>query len=342
MGGSAIENAQRMSKQEYINVCNDLNQTFDFLRINYIVATGWHKGKSFIVPAYKEKDSFGDIDIVIETKEGFSRKDFEDRVIHFDKKVVNGTVTSFGYTTEEGKIHQVDLIYHPEEDYNFACNYYSYNDLSNLVGRITHKMGFKFGHDGLWYIVRDGDYVVEELCITKDFKTALELFGFSYERFTQGFNNLKEIFEYISSNQYFNPSIYLLENRNHIARMRDRKRKTYTAFLEYCANTHFENIFEFEEDKTTYLEMICSKYPIFRAELALANHKNNMRKQAKSKLTTELIKNHTGFKDKELGDYIKATVNKYSNTYDWWVIINTLSIEQILQLMDYNYKESKI
>lgn len=335
MGGNAIPNAQRMSKERYLEVCDDLSQTFKYVSKSSQV-TGWANGDFYIVPAYEDKDSFGDIDIVIGITKEFDRKQFEKYVIGACFKVTNGPVTSFEW---EG--HQVDLIYHSMKDYYFACNYYSYNDISNLIGRITHKMGFKFGHDGLWYIMRDGDYVIQDICITKDFKTALSLFDFDYERFSKGFKNLEEIFEYIVSNPYFNPDIYLLENRNHTARVRDRKRKTYMAFLDYCANNDFKNKYTFQEDKEIYLDMMCSKFPRFRAELALAKNINNTRKMAKSKLTTEIIKEHTGLKDKELGDYIKATVQRYNNTYDWWVIINSLTVDQILELMDFNYKETK-
>lgn len=324
MGGNAIPDAQRMSKERFEEVCDAISRKIKFFHVEF-----------FIVPAYSEKDSFGDIDVVIRLDEHVDRVRLESFICE-GVRVKNGPVTSFEFMG-----HQIDFIYHSPEDFDFSCHYYSYNDISNLIGRITHKMGFKFGHDGLWYIMRDGDYVIQDICITKDFKTALSLFNFDYERFSKGFKNLEEIFEYIVSNPYFNPDIYLLENRNHTARVRDRKRKTYMAFLNYCANNDFKNKYTFQEDKEIYLDMMCSKFPRFRAELTLAKNINNTRKMAKSKLTTEIIKEHTGLKDKEFGDYIKATVQRYNNTYDWWVIINSLTVDQILELMDFNYKETK-
>ena len=341
MGGNCIKDAARMDKERYEYMCTKITQA---LNCPYLQNRGTKHFDFKIVDAYREKDSFGDIDVVIEVTTPDTRRKIEWALSHWPEftfmtnnkvtMVPNGPVTSFGILG-----HQVDLIYEDEEHYNFACNYYSYNDICNLIGRITHKMGFKFGHDGLWYILRNGDYVVEEICITRDFNKALELFGFSSERFRQGFNNLLEIFEYITSNHYFNPDIYLLNNRNHTARVRDRKRKTYMAFLEHCEQQTFENPYQFKEDKDEYLQMVFSKFPRFRTAHFLAEYIDKMRIQAKAILSTDVIRKHTGLDGIELGNYIKATSNKFVKSYHWHMIVTSRTLEEVLQLMDDNYQE---
>lgn len=332
MGGLAIPNAQRMSKERFDEVSRLVKKALSLVTVY-----------SFVVPAYSEKDSFGDIDIVI-----MNHSDYRVRVhnaimcnpdLALDKTkpiqfVKNGPVTSY-----EVLGHQVDLIFENEDSFDFACNYYSYNDLSNLIGRITHKMGFKFGHNGLWYILRDGDRIIKEILITDSYKRALDVFSFSYERYRSGFKNLQEIFEYISSNIYFNPDIYLLENRNHTARVRDRKRKTYMSFLEYCSKTHFEHIYYFDEDKTKYLKMMFDYFPKFKKEYDNAIANDEIRKLAKTKLTTQLIIDHTGLSGKQLGQYISATVDVYKNTQDWYDLIIKTPVEDILKMMDKNYDD---
>ncbi|WP_457824345.1 hypothetical protein, partial [Staphylococcus aureus] len=48
-----------------------------------------------------------------------------------------------------------------------------------------------------------------------------------------GFRNLLDIFQFVVSSPYANLDIYLLENRNHKSRIRDSKRPTYNAFLDW-------------------------------------------------------------------------------------------------------------
>lgn len=330
MGGSAISNAQRMDTERYKYVCLEVSKALSSVSCIYN-----------IVKAYKEKDSFGDIDIVImnfgNIRERVHNMILSNVSLSLDKNkpvefVKNGPVTSYGILG-----HQVDLIFEDYLHYDFSCNYYSYNDICNLIGRITHKMGFKFGHDGLWYILRDKDRVIKEILITTNFKLALEVFSFDYERFSQGFNNLQEIFEYISSNSFFNPDIYILQNRNHTARVRDRKRKTYMSFLEYCSNTNFEHIYYFDDDKTKYFELMLNYFPQFKKEYDKAIANDEIRKLAKTKLTTQLIIEHTGLSGKQLGQYISATVDVYKNTQDWYDLIMKTSIKDILKMMDKNY-----
>ncbi|QWY75085.1 MAG: hypothetical protein JVY19_01150 [Ferrovum myxofaciens] len=54
--------------------------------------------------------------------------------------------------------------------------------------------------------------------------------------FDGGFCDLSDIFSFVLTSHYCNRSIYLLENRNAISRERDRKRKTYSAFLAWLRN----------------------------------------------------------------------------------------------------------
>ena len=56
--------------------------------------------------------------------------------------------------------HQVDLIFTEKKFYESALVYFANNDFSNLIGRIAHKHGFKYGHCGLVYVMRDGDCIL--------------------------------------------------------------------------------------------------------------------------------------------------------------------------------------
>lgn len=41
------------------------------------------------------------------------------------------------------------------EHFNTSLEYLNWNDLGNLIGRIAHKFGLKYGHKGLLYIIKN-------------------------------------------------------------------------------------------------------------------------------------------------------------------------------------------
>ena len=123
--------------------------------------------------------------------------------------------------------------------------------------------------------------------------------------------------------------------------MRDRKRKTYMLFLEYCDNNKFENEYDFNKDPHFFIDMMFEKFPMFLAYFVLATQDTELRRASKQKLTNQLIKDHTGLDGIELGKYIQATKSKFVDVNQWNFIVITLPIEDIFSIMDFNYKEAK-
>jgi hypothetical protein len=74
-------------------------------------------------------------------------------------------------------------------------------------------------------------------------------------RYKEGFDELSDIFEFVSKSPYFNPDKYKLENISSKGRVRDKKRTTYQEFLKYC-DTLTGKYWVSNEDKTVYLEHI--------------------------------------------------------------------------------------
>lgn len=193
-----------------------------------------------VIKSYSAKDSFGDLDIVA-SKNSKSNEAIQAvfealSATHISR---NSDVISYRVPVEDNtkwfgstSFFQVDLIFIDEEDLEFAKNYFAFNDLGNLIGRIAHAMGFKFGHEGLWYVVRKGTHVLENIKVSSNFGASLTFLGFDAERYLEGFETAEDIYRYVADSAFFNPDIFLLHNRNHAARTRDSKRKTYTGFLE--------------------------------------------------------------------------------------------------------------
>lgn len=231
MGGNALQvPSVRLSAADYHTLENrivqQLRQAFPHRRIESVLA-------------YAEKADFGDMDLLIEGGADYNPL-FIAQTLQANEVVRNGDVTSIGIALEAG-VFQLDLIETPSASFDFASRYFGFNDMGNLLGRIAHKCGAKFGHLGLLYPLRDPEndfHLLAELTITTDFGLALRLFGYDDARYEDlrrnaGFRTLQDIFQFVVSSPYVNRDIYLLENRNHKARIRDAKRPTYTAFLAW-------------------------------------------------------------------------------------------------------------
>lgn len=271
-------NVERLTKEQYDEVLSALTITLPY--------------KTVAIPSYREKDSFGDCDLLTtSTDEAFEKSLSKDFALLGKKR--NGSVTSYALKYGNFPTFQFDLIKAREDSFKFNYNYLSYNDLGNLIGRVAAAFGFKFAHDGLyilaWYdhkgeersVVRvkeeaktndHAEHRMEKLFIS-NFDEALEFLGFDSLRFAQGFDTVDEILDFVASSKYFCKDFFLFENRNHDQRKRDVKRPTYTKALEY-----FDTLTDTksrDEVVKAFRADVASKYP------SIINIKRSMRKQVK-------------------------------------------------------------
>jgi len=222
MGGNALSfETRRVNSEEYKHLSG---------KIVCIAQTIFPGSDVRLVKSYHQKPSHGDIDVLLSIGVNDDRRKEIIQSAYAPREIVqNSNCYSFDYENV-----QIDFIFLPQEDMDIASAYFAYNDLGNLVGRIYHKMGLKFGHDGLWLCVMNETRVIGEICLSKDIKEILEFGDYSYETWKSGFETLDDIFEYVVSSKFYSYDIFDLDNRNAKARMRDRKRKTYTAFLQFA------------------------------------------------------------------------------------------------------------
>lgn len=268
------------------------------------------------IEAYRTKPDFGDMDVLV-ASDGIPQ-DYKDAIASAFRSrevVKNGSVTSF-----ERDGFQVDVIAIASESFDYARSYFAWNDLGNLVGRIAHKMGLKHAFVGLMAPLRDGDHMFAELVVTRDVDSVLATMGYDPVRYRQGFNTLEDIFHFVASSPMFNPDIYLLENRNATARVRDSKRKTYSAFLEWLddpdgLDAHRKppspGWFCFPEDKTSWTPALRAKYPDFGARVDVALERKSLHKAARQIFNGERVGELTGLKGKELGEVMRELRSRH-------------------------------
>lgn len=308
MGGNALPNTitRRYAADEYFRLEADTHKTLDWLFPSTRFET---------IQAYRSKESFGDMDIIIESDNlpsCWQENLIDAYALQQNEWFKNGNCFSFAH-----KQLQIDLIVTPSEEYQTSLNYFAYNDLGNLIGRIAHMMGLKLGHDGLAYNWRiDETQHFRTVVIETDWAKILPVLGLSYERYAQGFDTLEDIFKFVVSSPYFNKDIYLLHNRNNVSRVRDRKRKTYMEFLKWIESyeeteeqftnkawvTYNRNQFS---HKKFWLPYLFKEMPHFEVIYKEVQAEWDEAVEYKRRFNGDLVRGWLGIEGKELGDFMR-------------------------------------
>ena len=223
MGGKAFGfEAKRMSKDEYEDVLA--------LTLARIDSSQTSSGMGRGVISVKEKDSFGDIDILVPSEYFKFDAFWERHKFRYKEYVRNGGVISI--LDKQGR--QIDIISTPLSLYETHFKYLAYNDFGNFVGRLAKSINLKYGHDGLTLVVRSKDdetRKIGELRISKDTAYIYQLLDVTVP--AGGFNNMQEIYDVIMASKYYHKDLFLLDKQTNKARVRDRKRKSYNELLAY-------------------------------------------------------------------------------------------------------------
>lgn len=249
MGGNALQiETHRLEQVEYIP-----------LERQVLAQLMPHFARVASIKYYAAKPDFGDMDVLI-AKPKPERKILTallERELSSREVVFNSDYVSFEYQN-----FQIDLIFVEPEEFEVAGIYFSFNDLGNLMGRVAHKFGLKYGFQGLTSPVKDDKgNSVTDLLLSRDPAPIFDFLGFDFARYQQGFQTLEEIFEYVINSHYFDYRLFDLENLNTINRTRNRKRKTYNLFLAYLEQHNITKSYEFNPDKTSYLPWIADAFP---------------------------------------------------------------------------------
>lgn len=323
MGGNALKHigVDRKSSDDYWNIVNKVITKFQpFCE------------RIAVIPSYRNKQDFGDADILIIPNKDVPHLGMAIESVFVPRCIQhNGSCYSFDVDN-----FQVDLITTDAITFDTTLNYYSYNDLGCLIGRIAHKLGLKYGHDGLTVPVRKLDsHLGEVVLVTKDTSKALSFLGYDRDRFFEGFDTLEDIFDYAISTKYFNADIFSFDNMNHANRTRNRKRKVYNQFLDYLNNKSGLSNYEFNKDKSSYIPMIKEYFPEANLdeEFARVDKKVERSKILSEKFNGDIVTSLTGLTGKDLGDFIMKFKANFKDKKDFENSMVDISEEMIHEII---------
>jgi hypothetical protein len=340
MGGRALKKAftRRYSKQEFETVSAELidkiKNTFDR------VATPLY---------YHNKETFGDIDLIVDMGDGINPYgNIRNYIsVRFDPTEIfhNGNCYSFDY-----KEVQVDFMCVSSEDYDSNYHYLAFNDLGNYIGRIAHRLGLKYGQEGLWYNHYINDQNVGKIMVSKDYREIFKFLDLDYDRWLEGFDELEDTFKFALTSRYFDSNMFQLDSLNRINRERNLKRASYMSFLHWINANHpnvkgdyLHGALKAREDNKEYKEKFL--FDIVNSTFPDANFMVNIRRleyerarnlYVNSKFNGGLIMKKYGYSGKELGTHIKGfkrhVEKKLAFDFDEYVLYE--SPENIFELFD--------
>lgn len=351
MGGNALKNVEtrRIDRLEYDDIEFFVTSKLREALNNINPSLQGSKRRVDSILFYRTKETFGDLDILVETfpGDGINYRDLITRTFAPKELVNNSGVYSFDYLD-----FQIDLILTPTEDYVPSYWYLAWNDLGNLAGRIFKKLGFKYGHKGLSYMFRRSDQahsVFADCVVSRDHKAIFEFGDLDYDRFMKGFDTLEEMFRWVSSSKYFHRDIYLLHNRNHVSRTRDKKRPVYNLFLKWCETT--PNLPEYpwtemrEQDgyagKPEFLRMAMKHFDGFAEEHSRIEFIRLQTDRAKERFNGEVVKEITGLERAELGRYIQEFIERHGGRSKLYPILAHATNEQVREMIKVDFESNR-
>lgn len=332
MGGNAVKNCERMTAEQYYSARKEVVSCLQ----------GLFPDRKLAIPkSYRNKSSFGDIDIVFEGN--MSYLDAMAIVKEFDLSLESdcsqqlvegyppkGSSFSFRYKTEYGQAHQVDLLFVPSECFYSAYYYYSYNDVTNLLGTITKGLGFKLGWQGA-SVIAYGYGRKKELVFTRDFFAVLALLGLSEERYKEGFDDIEDMYRYVASSPYFNRALFDDANQNSTSLVRNRKRTVYIGFQKWLESQAFltERPYEIldlrngyaSKDESFYTNVLTRIFPEVADWEERLKKGYELDRKFKKLFNGSLVQEQTGLSGVELGEFMKAREHRIDDSFKEKVVL---------------------
>lgn len=317
MGGNALKTfaVHRLSAQDYAALSG---------RVLAVLQAEWPAARPHLVRSVRNKADFGDMDVLVD-RDGLPadpaaelRRLFGSREVVHNGPVYSGEVDGF----------QLDLVTVESNHYAASVHYFAWNDAGNLMGRVARRLGFKYGHTGLTYQLRNGDYLVSDVEVSTDMPRVFAFLGYDapgadHSAYQSGFDALEDMFLFVSRSRFFDPTAYALESRNHTARARDRKRVSYRRFLEWLQAFSPSPGSQAGTDPSLHLNRAERDFPAFAAALAEARSGLAASRERRRRFNGELVQSWTGLEGRALGALMarcRMDFDGGASSFDAWVL----------------------
>lgn len=272
------------------------------------------EGKSHFIRSFRNKQSYGDIDLLVPDE---AVAEIGEQVMVAELGALLGVDLPYlrdhpkaplfhtALPLADGSCVQVDLIRVPSVSFEWATDFFAWNDLSKLMHLLVRTMsGLNFGVNGLSRSVKHRGQVIGHVTFTRDFQEALSFLGFDAQRFSQGFDDLVDVYEFMGLHPALHSSIYQWENRNSKGRGQDIDRPTYLGFLEWLKTQPIP--YDTPEDDTDWVEKAYARFPEAEQQRSALFQEVERAALFRKRFCGSVIAKVTGLSGPDLGDFTKA------------------------------------
>lgn len=262
MGGNALKKVQteRLNREEFVEVCSTVIH-----KLSKIYSA--EKNDIKILPFFKNKESFGDIDLLISSELIKDKKDFNSKLINElgSPEVAPSAdfhIHPFAFI-HKGKNYQVDLMFHPRSEISNAEKFYGYNDLHVLINQFSmpsdnNVLNLSFTKKGLVKSIYYDDkknQKLGEILVESDFYNVLEYLGLNKQKHKEGFSNINEIFDFVINSYNYDKELMRekINNPNNDTKKR-LKRPNFVSFINYSESKIDKNSPDYYKGSIEYFD----------------------------------------------------------------------------------------
>lgn len=206
---------------------------------------------------------------------------------------------------QPGVFHHVDAILGAPATFAMAIDYFSYNDLGNLLGISAKRWGLALGPEGLLYKKSWDGQPPQVFVVSSNWDEVLTFLNYSPERFRQGFATREAMFEFAASSRDFEPQRCLPENRSGDNRRRDQGRANFVAFVDWLRDQgRLDQPLRPEQDPDDIRWHLYRAFPHLHEQVNQAYVQQRRREQASKVFNGTLVQTWTGLSGADLGQFL--------------------------------------
>lgn len=319
MGGNLF-NLGRKPRKQYLEIESKVR--------NYLDKT--IGSENYRIPRYYDsKETFGDLDILVNDKYRFNNHPFPDEFA----KDLNSVFTKRSGAVISNNIDdfQVDLFFFHKDYLQIASDFMDYN-IGNFIGKIAKRLNLKYGDHGLYYVFRreNSDHYKAEYKLSSNIEEILPFFGFDYNRWKEGFKTPIESYEWIISTPYFSTYTYFKPTAN------NKKRIEFENFMLWLKDNNVQK--DWNSSLLTPEDKLKLVYSYFFPEIGLFKFIENEKIKeitadiVSKKYNGNIVMELTNLKGKELGIFMNSFKNYIEQEYNdnFNSIICKLSEQEII------------
>ena len=302
MGGNLFK-LGRLPRARYLDIESDIRAYLDRTFGNAF----------YRIPRYYgDKVDFGDLDVILSGDIPMTVEAVRARItsdLGITRHKLTGAVWSTVY-----RDFQVDYFEKPAAIFESTYNFFCFNDLGNLLGKLFRRFNLKYGEDGLFWVFRrqggpanaGASGYRKDILLSRDYRRIFSFLGLDPAPWEHGFADLPSMFRWVVSSPCFTVEPFL--RRATTTEKRAKERPTFRAFIRFLEDHGIEKAHAFEADRDRYIPHVAQHFPEAGLRDAIAAERAAEERDAviRSKFDGNIVMQEVpGLSGKKLGEFIR-------------------------------------